>query len=147
MKYFITGILLAVLSLSLSAQSNEIIDTVLSQKNLSCGNGAYLALSGAGLIDQSLSPEEALDSLKDLGWISESRQSGAPMTLGEYSTAVMQGFALKGGLMYTLTKWPRYASRELGFKGYISRDAGAYRTLSGSEAVSILGMVIRREKG
>ena len=131
-------------SLPVFAQSNNIIDDVLAQEELSCGNGAYLALSASGLIEEAFTPEQALDFLKANGWINEKRQSSDSMSLGEYSLALMRGFEMKGGLMYSIFKAPRYASRELGYKGYISREPGAYRTLTGSEAISILGQVIRR---
>ena len=55
----------------------------------------------------------------------------------------MEIFNMKGGIMYTLFPSPRYASRELGFKGYIKSDYGAYRTVSGREAIQILGRILR----
>lgn len=130
-------------SAALFAQSNEIIDDILGQKALTVENGAYLGLSAAGLIGDDLTPEEALNFLKDEGWIKAKRNSGDEMSLGEYSLVLMKGFSMSGGMMYTIFQSARYASRELGYKGYISRDAGAYRSLSGSEAISIIGQIVR----
>lgn len=143
-KKIISVLSLLLLAASVFAQSNDVIDDVLAQNKLTCGNGAYLTLTAAGMIEDSLTPEEALDVLKQKGWINDSRESSDCMSLGEYSLALMQGFDMKGGIMYSIFKAPRYASRELGYKGYISREPGAYRTLSGAEAISILGQVIRR---
>ena len=131
----------------LSAQSNDIIDSVLGQEKLTCGNGAYLALTAAGLIEDDASVDDALMVLKKNNWIGESRSASDEMSLGEYSFALMQGFDIPGGLMYSLFPSARYASRELGYLGYISRDAGAYRSLKGSEAVSILGQILRKRNG
>ena len=144
MKKLISLILFVITASFLYSQSNEVIDDVLSQDKLTCGNGAYLALNAAGLIEDDLSPEMALEVLKEKGWIKDKRLSSDVMNLGEYSLALMQGFSMKGGIMYSIFKAPRYASRELGYQGYISREPGAYRTLSGSEAVSILGQLIRK---
>jgi len=127
----------------LFAQSNEIIDEILVQERLSVENGAYLGLTAAGLIVYDLTPTEALSFLKEKEWIRDNRNPGDEMSLGEYSFILMKGFSMSGGLMYTLFPSPRYASRELGYKGFISRDAGAYRSLSGSEAVSIIGQIVR----
>ncbi len=125
------------------SQSNDLIDETLSQIQLSCGNGAYLALTAAGLISENSTDEEAVSFLKQEGWIGKSRSADEPMTLGEYSLALMKSFSMPGGIMYTIFPSARYASRELGYLGYISKDSGAYRSLSGSEAVSILGQIIR----
>ena len=137
-------VVLFIIGTSLFAQSNEIIDDILSQERLTCANGAYAALTAAGLIADESSPEDAFTYLKDQGWIRQSRQANDEMSLGEYSFALMKGFSMSGGIMYTIFPSPRYASRELGYMGYISRDAGAYRGLGGSEALSILGQVLRR---
>jgi hypothetical protein len=133
--------------LSLNGQSNDIIDKVLSQEEISCGYGAYLALNAAGYVEDETTPEEALSLLKEMGWMKKTKESDDIMSLGEYSLALMQGFSLKGGLMYSLFPAPRYASRELGFKGYIARDSGAYRSLTGNEAISMLSQIIRHEGG
>lgn len=140
-------VILAILFISgarLFAQSNEIIDDILSQDRLSCENGAYVVLTATGLVSEESSPEDALAYLKEQGWIGKNRTATDDMSLGEYSLAIMKGFSMTGGLMYTIFPSARYASRELGYSGYISRDAGAYRGLGGSEALSILGQVLRR---
>ena len=127
----------------LFAQSNEIIDDVLSQKELSCGNGAYLILTASGKISEDSTTEEALAFLKEKKWIKKDRTIVDAMSLGEYSLAVMKSFSLTGGLMYTLFPSGRYASRELGYKGYIRRDQGAYRSVRGTEAISLIGTIAR----
>lgn len=143
-KYII--ILLFILSgICLFAQSNEIIDDILTQEKLSCGNGAYLALTAGRLISDSATREDALIYLQNQGWINNQKEISDEMSLGEYSLAVMKTFRISGGLMYTFFPSARYASRELGYLGYISQDAGAYRKLSGSEAISIIGQITRSQ--
>ena len=142
-KKIIISSLFLLAAVIVSAQSNEIIDDILEQDKLSCGNGAYLALSAGGLIPVDSSTEEAAAFMIERGWLSSAKSETDEMSLGEYSLAIMKAFKIKGGLMYTLFPSPRYASRELGYLGYISRDSGAYRTLGGGEAVSILGQILR----
>ncbi len=70
-----------------------------------------------------------------------------PVSLGTYSHMLMEAFDISGGIMYSLFPSGRYASRELGFRGYIRGDSGAYRTVSGQEALGILGRVLQGEAG
>jgi len=127
----------------LAAQSNAVIDETLAQASLAGGNGAYLILTAAGLVDESVSPAAAWDALLAQEWFRSRKSAQDSLTLGEYSYILMRAFGMKGGIMYTLLPSPRYASRELGYKGIIIKDAGAYRAVSGQEALSMLGLVLR----
>lgn len=147
LEKFVIGVVLCLSAASVSAQSNDIIDVVLKEQELTCGNGAYLVLTAAGMIDEGVTPAEALAELKELGWIGSGRETDDSMSLGEYSAVIMRSFSMPGGIMYSITKSPRYASRELGYLGYISSDPGAYRTLKGNEALSILGLIVRKLGG
>ncbi|MDC7125180.1 MAG: hypothetical protein PQJ46_06425 [Spirochaetales bacterium] len=126
------------------AQSNEVIDEVLVQDKLTYGNGAYLVLTASEIIDESFSLEEAMSAGKEMGWIKDKKQIDAPISLGEYSFLIMKSFDMKGGLFYSIFPSPRYASRELAYQGYISKDSGAYRKLSGQEALSLIGQIVRK---
>ncbi len=130
------------------AQSNEIIDEVLLQQELSCGHGAYLVLSASAQEEDAASVEDAWQTLLASPWASglaADKEAGDPMSLGEFAYLVMQAYEIPGGLMYRIFPSPRYASRELGFKGIIARDAGAYRNLSGQEALAILSTTARMQ--
>lgn len=137
-------ILLLCIPVLTSAQSNEIIDNLIAETSASYGKAAFLVLSAAEIIPEDADEEEAWAALSERGWNPKNRAKDNPIFLGEFSYIVMEAFNIKGGVMYTLFPSPRYASRELGFKEYIKSDPGAYRNMSGREALQILGRILRQ---
>lgn len=125
------------------SRTSEIVDTAVAQQQIECGTAALLLLTAAEEIEDGADSSEAWKELCDFSWFSSSKMAKDEIRLGEYAHALMQLFELKGGVMYTLFPSPRYASRELGYLGIILHDAGAYRSLSGIEAVSILRSVMQ----
>ena len=129
-------------SMTLAAQSNDIIDGLLAEEQASYGKAVYLALTAAGLIPEEATPEEAIAVLEEKGWRVEIRGVEDPIRLGEFSFIIMKTFNIKGGLMYRIISCPRYACRELTYLKLIPGSPSPYRTLSGEEAVRILGNVL-----
>ena len=129
----------------LFSQSNDVIDGLLEEEKATYGKAVYMVLSAAEMISEDATADEALTALEQAGWKVKMKAAEEPIQLGTYAYIVMRAFEIKGGIMYTLFPGPRYASRELGFKGYIKRNAGAYRTLSGREALRILGRVLQNK--
>lgn len=139
------GVLLVLLMgvlLPAAAQSNAVLDEILGREALRAADGAYLVLAAAGKIDEQASPEEAFRLLNETGWILAADGAGAAIRLGDYAYLLMQAFALEGGIMYRLAPGPRYAARELFFLRLIPENGSPYRSLSGREAVLLLGRVL-----
>jgi hypothetical protein len=144
---FILFISLAV-NMNLEAQSNDIIDALLAEEQASYGKAAYLALTASGLITEEQSPEQALEVLKEQGWKLDILGAGEPIKLGEYSFILMKAFHIQGGVMYSILPGPRYAGRELSYLGMILGSPSPYRTISGEEAIRILGNILEwQEEG
>lgn len=139
----------AVATTVVCAQSNQHIDRLLKEEEATLGNLAYLVLTASGEIGEETSPDEAAETVFRQGWKFRVKDSDQPLRLGEYSYLIMKAFDLQGGLFYTLFPTPRYAVRELSFRGFITSRPAAYRTLSGEEAIRILGRVLewREEAG
>jgi hypothetical protein len=129
-------------SVALFAQSNEFIDQVLTKKQLDAGSAAYLVLAASALVDPSVSPDQALETLGQRGWNVKLSSPTTPVTLGQYSYLLMRAFNISGGLLYRAFPGPRYAERELVYRGFITDKANPYRTLSGEEALRILNAVL-----
>lgn len=131
------------------AQSNEIIDSLLSEKYADYGKAAYLTLSAANLVDRNAiadnAAREALSFLKGSGWKLKIKSPDEKINLGEYCLLVMKSFKMQGGVMYFVFPSPRYASRELYSLGFIDGSKDPYRKISGEEAVSILQRVMEWE--
>lgn len=125
----------------LFAGFNDTMDATLAEERLTLGSASWMLMSGAGLIDQNATGEEALSALA--GRIDGvSRTSNTEITLGEFSWYLMEVFEMKGGLMYRLFPGPRYALRELRFREFVQGSAYAAMPLSGERAFRILGRVL-----
>jgi hypothetical protein len=122
-------------------QSNEILDTVLEQEALVTEYGAYLVFTASGVLPDDADIGLAADHLDELeeDWKLKKYSSGSPITLGQYSYLITRAFDIKEGLFYRLFPGPRYAVRDLAFLGIVREHPNAGRTLSGEEAVRILG--------
>lgn len=123
-----------------AAQSNEVVDRVLQQDELHVAEALYLVQVASGRVDEDVSVQDVYDRTM-FGFA----QKGAdePVTLGEFSYIVMSSLEMSGGIMYSLSPGPRYAARELAYLGHIASNGSPYRTLSGNEALRILGSVLR----
>jgi hypothetical protein len=141
-RFFLLSVTLFVGSVALFAQSNEFIDQVLTKKQLDAGSAAYLVLAASALVDPSVSPDQALETLGQRGWNVKLSSPTTPVTLGQYSYLLMRAFNISGGLLYRAFPGPRYAERELVYRGFITDKANPYRTLSGEEALRILNAVL-----
>ena len=122
-------------------QSNEILDTVLAQEALVTEYGAYLVFTASGVLPDDADIDLAADLLEELEdeWKLKGYSPETPITLGQYSYLITRAFVIKEGLFYRLFPGPRYAVRDLAFLGIVREHPNAGRTLSGEEAVRILG--------
>ncbi len=140
-------VLLLSMALPLSAQSNQLLDQLLDQPAASFADVVYMTLSAAKLVAETATPQQAVEALQQQNWKVRILPADAPILLGDYSFLLMKAFKLSGGLFYSLAPGPRYAVRELGYLKIIPTDARPNRTLSGEEAVRILGNVMARKEG
>ena len=144
------ALLLTAFAAGAAAQSNEVVDEILEQSVIEYGHAAYILLSATGAIDDAASVTDAHALLEDnaaelpqspLGY-----ESGQPINLGEFSGMAMESFGIGGGVMYALLPGPRYAARELAFRGIIQGDAYPRMDLSGERALRILGRILALEE-
>jgi hypothetical protein len=133
--------------LPLSAQSNQLLDQLLDQTEAHFGDVVYMTLVAAKLLPETATQEEALQSLQQQNWNIRVLPPEAPVPLGEYSYMLMKAFRLRGGILYSLFPGPRYACRELGYLKIVASDARTWRTVSGEEAVRMLGKVMASQEG
>ncbi|TVR91759.1 MAG: hypothetical protein EA428_05120 [Spirochaetaceae bacterium] len=125
-------------------QSASYLDSVLQSERIRYQDAAYLLLLGAGLIDDELSPSEALRFYEERGWGLSRLSPQDELTLGGYSLMTMRVFELRGGPMYSLFPVRRYALRELRFRGLVQGRSAPGTPLSGERAVRILERTVRR---
>ncbi len=145
-RVLILGVL--VLSvLNLYSQSNEMIDTLIAEKKADFGKTALIILTGAGILEDSARPSEAVKYISENRWGFNRKTKDSPINAGELAYLIMKAFKLKGGLMYTFFPGPRYAYRELTFLGLLPSRGGPYRYVSGEEVVNTLSRVLNWKEG
>lgn len=124
------------------AQSNALIDQVLSQKKVGYSYAVYLVLSASGVIKDTATPEQAMEALKQQNWGIKVPGESTNISLGQYAYLLMKAFNMEGGLMYRLIPGPRYATREIAYLGFVTENPSPYRSLSGQEAMEILNNLL-----
>lgn len=129
------------------AQSNPTLDIIIATNHATFGEAAYLVLTATNKIPDSSSFPQAAAAIEKQGWKIKADRSGHTITLGTFSYMIMRAFGMHGGIMYSIFPGPRYAERQLDYLGFIHGDPTPYRRLSGMEAISILGEVMRTKGG
>jgi hypothetical protein len=140
-------ILFVLAVLPLCAQSNQLLDQLLEEQQASFGDVVYMTLTASKLVPETATPDQAIQTLQQQGWQVKILPAGSPIMLGDYSYLLMKAFRLSGGIFYSLFPGPRYACRELGYLKVIPADARPLRSVSGEEAVRILGNVLTLQGG
>ncbi len=142
MKRYLVCFFLLSLFLPLFAQSNDIIDSVLSETNLSAGSAAYILLSINQSGDQGR--EDAFKALSEKLDLSRYGVGSASdeVSLGVFAFMLQQELDLPRGIGSTLFPGPRYAVRDLRFLGIIVQSGDAASAISGEEALSLTGRAL-----
>lgn len=128
----------------LSAQSNEIIDTILAEERLTAGSAAYLVLS---LADADMIPDSrqaafaALAQKVDLSPVSAGAVDDQ-VSIGEFAYLLQQSLALPRGLGSRILPGPRYALRDLKFLNIVQGRVYPAMGLSGERALRIAGQTL-----
>lgn len=121
------------------AQSNDVVDTLLAQKEAVMAQTAYLALVGGGWLAENASPKEAFDLAVSKRWLPRKASPDSTLTLNDFSLLAMHGLKMKGGIGWSLFRTRRYAFRELVALGILNASGGAERIPSGEEVIRMIG--------
>jgi len=143
---FLMFVMAAIAVPLLMAQSNEVLDSVLSEATLSYANAAYLVGTASGLFPDTTSPADAPPRLEQEGLGRPGLRPTDPVTLGDFSYMLTRAFGIRGSIMYWVLPSPRYATRELAYLGIISGPAKPGMPLSGERALGILEQILHRKE-
>ena len=130
----------------LFSQNAEEIEVLLSRDAVSHEEAAWFVLRIAeipGLTDSA----GAFDYALERNWLPSGAVPGAAARLDGVSLLIMRSFGYKGGAMYTLTKSPRYAYRELVYQGIIQGRVEPAMDVSGELLLYIAGRVLSSTGG
>jgi hypothetical protein len=126
----------------LPAQSNALIDDFLAEESASFGKAVYFVMAASAIIAEDSSLEGAVNALEARGWLAKGKKPDESITLGEYSLLIMKAMDIRGGIMYRIFPRPRYAARELDYLGFIVGKSHPGRSISGEEALRMLGRIL-----
>jgi len=135
---------LLAISARLHAQTAAEMDALLRADRVSAACLARFVLGAADLLPDELSgagAEEAAYAIASSnGWIKLPSEEN--VTLKDTAFLIMKAFGLKGGIMYSLFKNPRYAYREMVYRKLIMGHADQAMTVNGVRLLQILDKTI-----
>ncbi len=146
-RLIVAFVLITAPLLAVHGQSNETLDDLLNQRPAQMGHTAYLVLTAAGLIEDDASPEEALAYATDAGFVRGSPGVSDEVTFGRYSYLLMKSFGVRGGVMYMILPGPRYAAREVVYRGWSRTRRAPSDAISGNAVVRITSVYLNQEGG
>ena len=147
MKRFFYCCFFMVLTVFLNAQTAERLEGMLNTKSMSYGEAAQFILEaadaaarfGSGVVS---SPAEAFRFAAGENWLPANATSNAPATLEGVSLLTMKSFGMKGGVLYSISKHPHYAYRELEYKGVIQGKVDPGMAVSGDYLLLMMSRVL-----
>ena len=87
-------------------------------------------------------PAQAFAFAMERNWLPRRASSEAPVTLSGISLLLMQAFDLRGGILFTITKSPHFAYREMEYMGFIHGRVSPNQQVSGDTLLYITGKVL-----
>jgi hypothetical protein len=110
---------------------------------VSYSQAAYFVLTAADEdIPGAGDMEAAFSYAFGRGWLPKKAAAEEPVKLGELSFLIMESFSLRGTFLYRTFPGPRYAYRELSFRGYFTGTNDPSRQVGGEQFFEILGYVL-----
>jgi hypothetical protein len=132
-----------VLPASVFAQTAAEIETMLATEALSYEQAASFVFRAA---DVPVSGN-AFNYAAEQKWLPAKAAPDGKAALDGVSLLMMGAFGIKGGIMYSATKSPRYAYRELVHQGIIQGRADPDLAVSGDLLLFMVGKVLSRIEG
>jgi hypothetical protein len=114
------------------------LEEVLAAQTMSYGQAAAFVLRAA---DVQVSGT-AFDYAVEKKWLTALAAEDGAAVLNEVSLLIMGAFGIRGGIMYTGFKSPRYAYRELVQQGIIQGRADPDMAVSGDLLLFMIGRVL-----
>lgn len=126
------------ISLSVYAQSADVITEMLDTEQATFGQVCYLAAVQKEFINENDSYETAVQALYDNGMIPNLEDYEAPIPLVDIAYIYSRLWSIEGGLMYRLSKGsPRYTFKQFQADGIFSARQDPNDFVTGAKALSI----------
>jgi len=149
-------LLLCLLAVSAFAQENEEqtpvksqstaaeIETLLSAKTITYAQASRFVLEAANVLATD-NTEEAFNYAIQQNWLPKKLAANNPARLDNISLLLMQSFNTRGGIMYSITKSPRYAYRELAYLNVIQNRSDPSMLVSGEQLLYYISRILANQ--
>jgi len=119
------------------------IETLLGTNTVTYAQAARFVLEASDTMTTAVH-EEAFSYAQEQGWLPRKVKADDTARLDGVALLLMRSFNLKGGLLYSLDKNPRYAYRELKYMDVIQGRADPGMKVSGEKLLFITGRILSR---
>ena len=127
---------------SLYAQSAaQEMEDLLAKDELTYAEAARFILKASEKFVTS-DAEEAFWFAAKKGWLPKYTEPADPARIDGIGLLIMNSFDIEGGFMYSVTKSPHYAFRELEYRNIIQGRADRYMKISGDFLIFTIGRVL-----
>jgi hypothetical protein len=136
MKKLILLLLCAFCMFPIFSQQAELISDILAREKATYMDFAYLIASEMGM---ECTPFEAYTWCDRYGVFGFDDSPLTPIKVSTFSHFMMVSYNLKGGIMWTVFRNPRYAWKELKSSGFWKTGADPAQKMSGRDLVRAIG--------
>ena len=134
--------LLLMTQVFLPAQSTaQEIENLLELRAVTYSQAASFVLDAAD-IGTFRDPNSAFRFAAERGWLPRNSSPDQPARLDGFSLLVMRAFGLSGGVMYSIFGTPRYAYREMMYRGVIQGRAAPNMHVNGYDLLFFINRVL-----
>jgi hypothetical protein len=142
LKYFPLFLFFVLFAGNLPAQSTAAeIETLLGTKAVTCAQAARFLLEASDTMITS-DADEAFRYALERKWLPINAVSDSAARLDEVSLLIMHSFGFNGGILYSITKYPQYAYRELEHNNIIQGRVYPDMKVSGEQLLFITGRTL-----
>jgi hypothetical protein len=142
LKYLPLFLFFAICTGGLSAQSTAAeIEALIGTKAVTCAQAARFLLEASETMI-TYDSDEAFRYAQERRWLPKNAVSDKEARLDEVSLLIMRSFGFKGGIFYTIFKYPQYAYRELRYNNIIQGRVGPAMNVSGDQLLFITGKTL-----
>ena len=120
------------------SQSADKLTEMLNAQTVTIEQLSYFAANYLNLAGETATGEEALSALKEHIDFSRIQNTASALSAKDCAYLCCQVWGIRGGIMFRITKLPRYAFRELKALEIIPASTDPYTKISGRDALYIM---------
>ena len=142
MRRILLFLVLVILAHGIWGQNAATIDSLLEKQQVSMSDVAWIMFGAANIIDENTSPTAAFVELQQRSKRYTRYRPGDAATLADLCLIGMIAFDVPGGIMFTITRAPRYAFRDARYRRIIPGGLNPQSKVSGANALRYTGRFI-----